>query len=291
MKVAVIERDKLGGTCLHRGCIPSKAYLEAAHVFSEMQHADSFGLTVGDIGYDFPRMQTYREKVVNENWRGVQFLMKRNNITVIEGDGTIDGPGRIQVRGSNGESRLVTGDNLVIATGTRPRTLGIQVDGKRVFTSDNIWEAEEIPRSVIVLGGGYIGCEFASFYRAFGVEVTIVEMLGSLIPMMDADLSKELQRAFSKRGIKIMTNTRALPDSVRVTDGGVELDIEANGQRQTCRADYLLLAAAREPVTDGLGLESVGVETERGYIKIGTNQRSNVSNIYAVGDVAGGLGL
>jgi dihydrolipoamide dehydrogenase len=291
MKAAVIERDKLGGTCLHRGCIPSKAYLEAAHVFSQMQHADSFGLTVENIGYDFPRMQTYREKVVNENWRGVQFLMKRNNITVIEGDGTIDGPGRIQVRGSNGESRLVTADNLVIATGTRPRTLGIQVDGKRVFTSDNIWEAEEIPRSVIVLGGGYIGCEFASFYRAFGVEVTIVEMVGSLIPMMDADLSKELQRAFSKRGIKIMTNTRALPDSVRVTDSGVELDIEADGQRQTCRADYLLLAAAREPVTDGLGLESVGVETERGFVKIGTNQRSNVANIYAVGDVAGGLGL
>src|SRR5947209_377710 len=133
MKAAVIERDKLGGTCLHRGCIPSKAYLEAAHVFSQMQHADSFGLTVENIGYDFPRMQTYREKVVNENWRGVQFLMKRNNITVIEGDGTIDGPGRIQVRGSNGEGRLVTADNLVIATGTRPRTLGIQVDGKRVF--------------------------------------------------------------------------------------------------------------------------------------------------------------
>lgn len=290
MKVAVIERDKLGGTCLHRGCIPSKAYLESAHVFSELQHAGSFGLTTGDIGYDFGKIQEYREKVVTDNWKGVQFLMKKNKITVIHGDGRITGRGQVTVRGENGEQQL-TGDNLVIGTGTRPRTLGIHTDGKRVFTSDNIWNAEGMPKSVIVLGGGYIGCEFASYYRAFGVEVTIVEMLPGLIPMMDADLGKELQRVFARRGITIMTNTRAVPDSVQSTEAGVELTVESKDKKQVLKADYLLLAAAREAVTDDLGLDTIGVETDRGYIKIGENQLTNVPNVYAIGDVAGGLGL
>lgn len=290
MNVAVIERDKLGGTCLHRGCIPSKAYLESAHVYSEFQNAGEYGLRADNIGYDFPGIQRYREKVVTENWKGVQFLMKKNRISVIYGNGVISGPGRIHVRG-DGDERDVTGDNLVIGTGTRPRTLGIEVDGRRVFTSDNIWDAPEIPRSVIVLGGGYIGCEFASFYRALGVEVTIVEMLPGLIPMMDADLGKELQRVFSRRGITIMTNTRANPESVQSGEDAVAIGVEANGQQQTLRADYLLLAAAREPITDGLGLETLGIEIERGYIKIGENQRTSVPNVYAVGDVAGGLGL
>lgn len=291
MNVAVIERDKLGGTCLHRGCIPSKAYLEAAHVFSEMQHADDFGLRVENVGYDFPGIQTYREKVVDENWRGVQFLMKKNKITVIEGDGRIVRAGQIQVQAGDAEELTVTTDNLVIGTGTQPRTLGIEVDGRRVFTSDNIWNAEGMPNSVIILGGGYIGCEFASYFRAFGVDVTIVEMLGSLIPMMDADLGKELGRVFSRRGIKILTNTTANPESVRSSDASVEIEVQSGEGTQTLSADYLLLAAAREPVTEGLGLEAIGVQTERGYITIGENQRTNVPNVYAVGDVAGGLGL
>jgi dihydrolipoamide dehydrogenase len=290
MNVAVIERDKLGGTCLHRGCIPSKAYLEAAHIYTEAQHADAFGVTVESVGYDFPRIQQYREKVVTENWKGVQFLMKKNKITVIEGDGTITAPGRVRVRGADGE-RDITCDHLAIATGTRPRTLGITADGKRVFTSDNIWNAEAMPQSVIILGGGYIGCEFASYYRAFGIEVTIVEMLGSLLPMMDADVGRELQRVYSRRSITIMTDTRALPESVKSGDDAVEMTVEKGGQQQTLRADYLLLAAAREAVTDGLGLDTIGVEMERGFIKIGDCQQTNVPNVYAVGDIAGGLGL
>jgi dihydrolipoamide dehydrogenase len=292
MNVAVVERDKLGGTCLHRGCIPSKAYLEAAQVYTEVQEAAGFGITVGgEIGYDFGRIQTYREQVVNDNWKGVQFLMKKNKITVIEGDGTITAPGAVTVRSHDDTQQRLTADNLVIGTGTRPRTLGIEVDGRRVFTSDNVWSAEGIPGSVIVLGGGYIGCEFASFYRAFGVDVTIVEMLPGLIPMMDQDLGRELQRAFNKRGIKILTSSRADPESVRSTEDHVELTVDTGDGKQTLQADYLLLAAAREGVTDGLGLEGIGVEMERGLIKIGEGQRTNVSNVYAVGDIAGGLGL
>jgi dihydrolipoamide dehydrogenase len=291
MNVAVIERDKLGGTCLHRGCIPSKAYLEAAHVFTELQHANDFGITVENVGYDFAGIQSYREKVVTDNWKGVQFLMRKNKITVIEGEGTIAGTGRVHVKGKDGQEQDVTADNLVIGTGTRPRTLGIQVDAKRVFTSDNIWDAEGIPKSVIVLGGGYIGCEFATYFRAFGVDVTIVEMLPSLIPMMDADLSKELQRAFSRRGIKISTNTRANPGSVQSNDDGVRLEVETDGKTETLQADYLLLAAAREAVTDDLGLDAIGLELERGYISVGEGNQTRVPHVYAVGDVAGGLGL
>jgi dihydrolipoamide dehydrogenase len=289
MSVAVVERDKLGGTCLHRGCIPSKAYLEAAHLYTEMQHADAFGLSAGDIGYDFAKIQQYREKVVTENWKGVQFLMKKNKITVLLGEGTISAPGQLQVVGAEG-TQAITTDNLVLCTGTSPRTLGIKVDGQRVFTSDNVWEASDMPKSVIILGGGVIGCEFASYYRAFEVEVTIVEMLGGLIPMMDADLGKELARQFSKRGIKLMTDTKADPASVKAGDDGVELTVEANGKQETLKADYLLLAAAREP-TPILGVESLGLETERGYPTIGDNQRTSLPNVYAAGDIAGGLML
>jgi dihydrolipoamide dehydrogenase len=290
MNVAVIERDKLGGTCLHRGCIPSKAYLQAAHLFTEMQHAGDFGLTTGEIGYDFGKIQSYREKVVTENWKGVQFLMKKNKITVVEGDGAIEGPGRIAVKGADGNGQTVVGENLILATGTRPRTLGIEVDGKRVFTSDNVWDAESMPKSVIILGGGVIGCEFASYYRAFGVEVTIVEMLDGLIPMMDADLGKEIGRQFGKRGITIMTGTTADPASVKSGDDGVELSVTVKGKQQTLKADYLLLAAARE-ATPIPGLESLGVETNRGYIVVGDGQRTSVANVYAAGDIAGGLML
>jgi len=291
MRVAVIERDKLGGTCLHRGCIPSKAYLESAHVYSEFQHRETFGLTADNVGYEFDGIQKYMRKVVTDNWKGVQFLMKKNKITVIEGDGRISTRTTIEVSGKDGDQQ-VTAENIVIATGTRPRTLGIQVDGKRVFTSDNVWDADRMPGSVIILGGGVIGCEFATFYNSFGVDCTIVELLDGLIPMMDEEVGKELQRTYVRRGITLMTGTRALPDSVQVSDDGVSIDVERNGERQTLRADYLLLAAAREAVTDSLGLETVGVElSERGYVRVGYNQRTNVPNIYAVGDVIGGYGL
>jgi dihydrolipoamide dehydrogenase len=291
MQVAVIERDKLGGTCLHRGCIPSKAYLESAHVYTEFQHRETFGLTADNVGYDFGGIQNYTQKVVTENWKGVQFLMRKNKITVIEGDGTIVGTGQIAVKGKDGAQQQVTADNIVIATGTAPRTLGIQVDGKRIFTSDNVWSASEMPRSVIVLGGGVIGCEFASFYNGFGVECTIVEMLPSLLPMMDEEVGRELGRIYSRRGIKVTTGARAITDSVRSTDEGVQVDIEVNGQRQTLKADHLLLAVAREAVTEGLGLEKVNIQTERGYIKIGQNQRTSADGFFGVGDVVGGYGL
>lgn len=291
MNVAVIERDKLGGTCLHRGCIPSKAYLESAHIYHQFSERATFGLTADNVGYDFGGIQSFREKVVTENWKGVQFLMKKNKITVIEGDATVTGHGQVQVSGPN--TARVTGDNLVVGVGTVPRTLGIKVDGKRIFTSDNVWDSSQMPSSVIILGGGVIGCEFASFYNAFGVDVTIVEMMGSLLPMMDEEVGKELQRLFTRRKIKVQTNARALPESVRSGDDAVTMDIEVNGQKETLSADTLLLAAAREAqsTTDPLGLAALGVRIERGYVKVGDNNRTDAPNVYAVGDCIGGLAL
>jgi dihydrolipoamide dehydrogenase len=293
LKPAVIEKNKIGGTCLHRGCIPSKAYLESAHIYTELQHRETYGITAENIGYNFDAIQSFRAKVVNDNWNGVKFLMKKNKIEVIEGTATIVDRTHVQVTGNDGSNQTIEGDNLVVAVGTMPRTLGITVDGERVFTSDNVWDAKEMPGSVIVLGGGVIGCEFASFYNAFGVEVTIVEMLGSVLPMMDADAGKEIARAFTKRGITIMTNARALPETVQSGTDGVQMEVEVNGQRQTLKADYLLLSAAREAesTTGAIGLDKLGVEMDRGYVKIGTNQRTNVPNVYAIGDCAGGLAL
>jgi dihydrolipoamide dehydrogenase len=249
-----------------------------------------YGLTAENVGFDFPGIRKYMQKTVTDNWNGVKFLMKKNKITVIEGDGKITGPGKLDVAGANGGQQVTT-DNLVIATGTQPRTLGIPVDGRRIFTSDNVWDAPELPHSVIILGGGVIGCEFATFYSAFGVECTIIEMLPNLIPMMDEEAGKELERAYKRRGIKILTNAKAITDSVRSTDQGVEVDIEVDGKRETCRADHLLLSIAREAVTEGLGLDKVGVETERGFIRVGYNGRTNVPNVYGAGDVIGGYGL
>jgi dihydrolipoamide dehydrogenase len=293
LKPVVIEKDKLGGTCLHRGCIPSKAYLESAHVYTELQHRETYGITAENVGYNFDAIQSFRAKVVNDNWNGVKFLMKKNKIEVIEGTASIVDRTHVQVTGNDGSTQTVEGDNLVVAVGTVPRTLGINVDGERVFTSDNVWDAKEMPKSVIILGGGVIGCEFASYYNAFGVEVTIVEMLGTVLPMMDADASKEITRAFTKRGIKIMTNARALPESVQSGNDGVQMDVEVNGQKQTLKADQLLLAAAREAqsTTGAIGLDKLGVEMDRGYVKIGTEQRTNVPNVFAIGDCAGGLAL
>jgi dihydrolipoamide dehydrogenase len=293
LKPVVIEKDKLGGTCLHRGCIPSKAYLESAGVYSEFQHRETFGITAENIGYDFDAIQSFRQKMVDANWNGVKFLMKKNKIEVVEGTATIVDTTHVQVQGNDGSSQTIEGDNLVVGVGTVPRTLGINVDGERVFTSDNVWDAKEMPRSVIVLGGGVIGCEFATFYNAFGVEVTIVEMMGSLLPMMDADASKEIARAFTKRGITIMTNARALPESVQSGNDSVQLEVEIDGKKQTLKADYLLLAAAREAqtTTGAIGLDKIGVEMDRGFVKIGKEQRTNVPNVFAIGDCCGGLAL
>lgn len=290
LKSAVIERHKLGGTCLHYGCIPTKAFLESAHVYTQLQGRDLWGLTADNVGYDYAKILKFKDGIVDKNWKGVQFLMKKNKIDVIEGEGFAELGGQIHVHESDGTEIVVEGRNLVVATGSKPRTFGLPVDGKTVFTSDHAVSLDAMPRSLTVLGGGVISVEFASFYHAFGVEVTIVEIFPTLIPLMDEELGKELGKLFTRRGMRVMTDTTADLQSMHQGAEGVSIKVTPKGEdEQVLHAERMLVAVGREAVTDGI--EALGLELDRGYLKIGDNQRTSVPNVFAIGDVAGGFGL
>lgn len=293
MKTAVIERHKLGGTCLHYGCIPTKAFLESAHVLTELQNSEFWGLSAENVAYDYAKLLKFKDGIVDKNWKGVQFLMKKNKIDVVEGEGIAErasaGGARVRVATKDGE-RSVEGRNLIVATGSRPRTFGLPIDGKRVYTSDHAVNLDAMPKSLIILGGGVISVEFASYYQAFGVDVTIVELLPTLIPLMDAELGIELGRLLSRRGIKVLTDTTAEFASLSVDDNGVSIMVAPKGkEQQQLKAERLLVAVGREAVTDGV--EKLGLDTNRGYVTVEQNQRTNVPNVFAVGDVCGGFGL
>ncbi len=288
-KTAVIERDKLGGTCLHYGCIPTKAFLESAHVYKQLQDRDRFGITAENIGYDYGKILAFKNGVVDKNWKGVQFLMKKNKIDVIIGDGVAESPSKVRVKTKDGEV-VVEGKTLIVATGSRPRTFGIPIDGHDIYTSNHAVNLDAMPKSLIILGGGVISVEFASYYHAFGVDVTIVEILPTLIPLMDAELGKELGRIFERQKMKVMVETTADLKSIKSSGGSVRLKVSQKGKEtQTLEAERLLVAVGREAVVDGL--EMLDLEMDRGYIKISDNQRTNVPGVLAVGDVTGGYGL
>ena len=289
LKTAVIERHKLGGTCLHYGCIPTKAFLESAHVYTEFHERDYWGLTADNVGYDYAKLLKFKEGIVDKNWKGVQFLMKKNRIDVIYGQGRAESPTRVSVTSDQGAQTVETA-NLIVATGSRPRTFGLPIDGKRVYTSDHAVSLDAMPKSLIILGGGVISVEFASYYQAFGVEVTIVELLPTLIPLMDSDLGTELAKIFSRRGIKVMTETTADFESLQTSESGVSIGVTPAGKEPVeLKAERMLVAVGREAVLDGT--DGLGLELERGYVKAGPNQRTNVPGVFAVGDVCGGFGL
>ncbi|HEV3310832.1 MAG TPA: dihydrolipoyl dehydrogenase [Chloroflexota bacterium] len=289
LKTTLIERHKLGGTCLHYGCIPTKAFLESAHVFTQMLSRDYWGLTADGVGYDYGKVMKFKNSIVDKNWKGVQFLMKKNKIDVVEGDGVAESPTRVRVKTGAGE-QVVEGKDLIVATGSRPRTFGLPIDGRTVFTSDHAVNLDSMPGSIIILGGGVISVEFASYYHAFGVDVTIVELLPTLIPLMDADLGTELAKLFTRRGIKVLTSTTAEFESLDVGKDRVSIKAVTKGKEQeTLTAEGMLVAVGREAVTGGV--ESLGLKLERGYIQVGDNQRTDVPHVYAIGDVCGGFGL
>jgi dihydrolipoamide dehydrogenase len=289
MRTAVIERDKLGGTCLHYGCIPTKAFLQSAHVFSTLQRASEWGIQAGDVGFDYGRIMKFKDGVVDKNYKGVQFLMKKNKIDVITGEGTVVSPGEISVSGT-GDKTTVKTANLIIATGSRPKTFGLPIDGKQVYTSDHAVSLDALPKSLIILGGGVISVEFASYYQALGVEVTIVELLDRLIPLMDRDLGSELARQFTKRKIAVLTGSTANFASLKTTKSGVSIEVSSDGgANQKLTAERMLVAVGRKAVLDGL--DALKLELDRGRVVAGANQRTNVPNVYAVGDVVGGFGL
>lgn len=276
MSVALVEKDKLGGTCLHRGCIPTKALLHAGEVADSARESETFGVKATFEAIDMAGVNKYKDGVVTKLYKGLQGLVKSRDVTYVEGEGRLVSPTTVQV----GDRRL-EGRHVVLATGSVPKSLpGLELDGERVISSDDALALDRVPTSVVVLGGGVIGVEFASVWRSFGADVTIVEALPHLLPLEDESSSKQLERAFRKRGIAYELGARF--SGVERTGDGVTVSLE-NGK--TLQADLLLVAVGRGPVSDGLGYEEVGVETERGFVKVDAHCQTSVPTISAVGDL------
>ena len=278
-RVALIEQGKVGGTCLHRGCIPTKALLHAAELADQARESESFGIRASLDGIDMDGVNGYKDKVVTRLWKGLAGLISSRHIDVIEGEGRLSSPTAVQV----GDT-LIEGAHVVLASGSQARSLpGLEIDGQRVITSDHALRLDRVPASVVILGGGVIGVEFASVWRSFGAEVTIVEMLPHLLPPEEESSSKLLERAFRRRGIGYKLGTRF--ESVKETDSGVTVTLEGG---TTIDAELLFVAVGRGPASAGLGYEEAGVAMERGYVLVDEYCQTNVPTISAVGDLTPG---
>ena len=286
LSVGLVEKDKVGGTCLHVGCIPTKALLHAAEVADSAREAEQFGVRASLEGIDMAGVNAYKDGVVARLFKGLTGLVKSRGITVIEGEGRVTGPLEVTV----GDTAYA-GRHLVLASGSYSRSLpGLEIDGERVLTSEHALRLDRVPGSVIVLGGGVIGVEFASVWRSFGAEVTIVEALPRLVAAEDEASTKVLERTFRKRGIRFLTDTRF--ESVAHTDGGVAVTVaSASGEQSTLEADLLLVAVGRGPASSGLGYEDAGLTMDRGFVPTDERLRTNLPSTYAVGDLVPGLQL
>jgi len=281
-RVALIEKDKVGGTCLHRGCIPTKALLHAAELADQAREGASFGVRTTLDGIDMAGVNAYKDKVVTRLFRGLTGLVASRKIDVIEGTGKLISPTAVQVG-----DRVIEGAHVVLASGSETRSLpGLEIDGHRVITSEQALLLDHVPSSVVVLGGGVIGVEFASVWRSFGAEVTIVEMLPHLLPTEEESSSKLLERAFRRRGIGFKLGTRF--ESVKDTGSGVTVTLEGG---TTIDAELMLVAVGRGPVSAGLGYDEVGVAMDRGFVLVDELCRTNIPTISAIGDVRPGLQL
>ncbi len=274
--VALIERDKVGGTCLHRGCIPTKALLHAGEVADSSRESAQFGVNTTFHGIDMAGVQKYKDGVISKNHKGLQGLIKSRSIVIVEGEGRLSGPKSVTV----GED-VYNGTNVILATGSYSRTLpGLTIDGTRVITSDHALELDHVPASAVILGGGVIGVEFASAWKSFGTDVTIVEALPHLVPLEDEDNSKLLERAFRRRGIGFKVGVRFA--GVEPTDTGVRVSLEGG---ETIDAELLLVAVGRGPTSSGLGYEENGITLDRGFVVVDEYNRTSVDGVYAVGDL------
>jgi dihydrolipoamide dehydrogenase len=290
LSVGLVEKGNLGGTCLHVGCIPTKALLHAAEIADQTRDSGQFGVSATLEGIDMAGVNAYQDKVVSRLFKGLTGLIKGRGITVIEGSGRMTGPRTVTVTSptaTESERRSYAGKHLVLASGSYSRSLpGLDVDGRRILTSEHALRLDRVPRSVVVLGGGVIGCEFASVWASFGSEVTIVEALPRLVAVEDEASSKALERAFRKRKIQLRTGTPF--QSVKVTDEGVAVTVEGG---DVIEAELLLVAVGRGPTTGGLGYDEQGVAMERGFVLADERCRTNLEGVYAVGDIVPGLQL
>jgi dihydrolipoamide dehydrogenase len=287
LRTAVVERAPvLGGTCLNWGCIPTKALLEHAHALKIAQNWQEWGLTIGQaaIAIDMAQVQARKDKIVKGLTGGIELLFKKNKIDWIKGSGRLAGKGQIEI--TDGEkATLAARKEVIVATGSQPRSVPwIEIDRKRIITSDEAIGLKEVPKSIAILGSGAVGVEFGSIFRRFGSEVTIIELLPRIVPLEDEAISAELERSFRKGGIKVLTGTRVT--SAKAGPAGVDIEAQtADARTATLQAEYLLVATGRGPVTSGLGAEDAGLRLERGYVHVDREFRTNVPGISAIGDV------
>ena len=291
LSVALVERAKLGGTCLHQGCIPTKALLHTADVYQEAKTGAALGIVVSGLELDWPAANARKQKIVDQLHKGLQFLMKKNKIEVVAGTATFESPQRISVSGGDGARRLEAG-HFVVASGSYAKSLpGVEIDGKRVISSDHALVMDAIPGSAIVVGAGAVGVEFASMWSDLGAQVSVVEALPRIVPAEDPEVSQVMTRAFKKRGIEVHAGARLDLKSVKASGDGVRMKAAGEDGPIELSADVMLMAVGRGAVVDGLGLEKTGVKVEGGFVAVDDDLRTAEPNIFAIGDVVGGYQL
>jgi dihydrolipoamide dehydrogenase len=282
LEVGIVERDKVGGTCLHRGCIPAKDFLESATVYRTVAHAKDFGVDAGQPSIDFSVTQARKQKVVDGLWKGLTGLLKARKVTTFAGTGVFKGDGRVVVTAEDGTETELTGGSVILAAGSVPRTIpGFEVDGRYVMTSDEFLALEELPASAVVIGGGAIGCEFASTMADLGTQVTILEALPKILPGCDADVVKVVLKSFKKRGIDVRTGAEV--HGHEPSDDGTTVSF---GDGESVKVDAVVVSVGRKPFSESLGLDGTGVSVDdRGFIEVDELGRTGVDGVYAVGDV------
>jgi dihydrolipoamide dehydrogenase len=301
LRVALVDEDKIGGTCLHRGCIPTKALLESAAFTERLRHAKDFGLKLpGEAEVDYVQMAARRDQVVKRMWTGLKTLVDKNKVTWVQGRGRLEGPTKVRVSqagddgtpGGGGE-RVLQATDVIVATGSRVKSLpGLDPDGNRIVTSDDVLKSDKLPKDVIVVGSGAVGVEFASMYHDLGVKVTLLEYLPSIVPAEDREISQLLERSFTRRGITVMTNARFDATKVESTKDGVCVVVGPEGKEpQELRSEMMLVATGRAPNVEDIGLETTKAELDRGFVKVDGRMRTRDPHLYAIGDTVGGLML
>ena len=301
LRVALVDEDKVGGTCLHRGCIPTKALLESAAFLERVRHAHDYGLTLpGEPQVDYGQMAARRDQVVKRMWTGLKSLVDKNKVAWVQGRGRLEGPSKIRVsqagedgRPGGGGERVLQATDVIVATGSRVKSLpGLEPDGERIVTSDDVLKMTTLPKDVVVVGAGAVGVEFASMFHDIGVKVTLLEYLPAIVPLEDRDVSQTLERSFTKRGITVMTSARFDPAQVSVERDGICLMVGPDGKEPAeLRAEQLLVATGRAANVEDIGLETTKVEVDRGVVKVNGRMRTREPHVYAIGDVVGGLWL
>ena len=286
LKTLLVERDKLGGVCLNWGCIPTKALLKSAEVFHEMKQAKTYGLSAENISVDFPAVVKRSRRVADTNSKGVEFLMKKNGIDVVYGSAKFKSPEVLTVISNNNVKTEYSAKHIIIATGGRPRSIpGIEIDRELVISSKQAMSLESLPESLIVMGAGAIGVEFAYFYRTMGTKVTVVEMLNSVLPIEDKEVTAVLERSFKKLGIKVHTSSKV--EKLEKTENGVEVTISRAGETENISADKALMAIGIQGNVEELDLHAAGVNSEGSFIPVDEWYQTNVTGIYAIGDITG----